>query len=270
MLHSEEHLIWKSLMTSYYISTERLKWSIRFSWITIKKKSLKKLKSTFSVTLLNYLNQSQKIWSLLNDLYNSLYSAIKAWFKLQICKQKNHCFQEYYAEFLNIVIKYNNFNNKILKTTFIQDFFNEIWLLMTFKLIKFMTEVYLMNKFYIWIHNWIVSVEYTSFFSSTSDYQQFWNSNNLCFFTFYYPSTTFATTSAIKSVTSLALSTAVVLTVINNHALSTFSSHVQSPLNETKKQCYCDNNLCFYCNESDHWLNNCLQKHTICINEIIF
>ena len=55
----------------------------------------------------------------MNDLYDSLYSAMKAQFKLQACKQKNCCFQEYYAEFLGIVIKHNNFNDEILKTIFI-------------------------------------------------------------------------------------------------------------------------------------------------------
>lgn len=51
---------------------------------------------------------------------------MKAWFKLQTCKQKNHCFQEYYAEFLSIAIKYNNFNDETFKIIFIQDLVNEI------------------------------------------------------------------------------------------------------------------------------------------------
>ena len=97
---------------------------------------------------LNHLNQSQKVWSLLNDLYDFSYSAMKAQFKLQACKQKNHHFQEYYAEFLSIAIKHNNFDNETLKTTFIQGLFNEIQLLVTLKLIKLMIEVYFMNKFY--------------------------------------------------------------------------------------------------------------------------
>ena len=121
---------------------------------------------------LNHLAQSQKVWSLLNDLYNSLYSVMKVRFKLQTCKQKNHHFQKYYTEFLSIVIKHNNFDNETLKTTFIQDLFNEIWSLMTPKLTKLMIEAYLMNKFYIWIHDWAVGVEHAFFFSSTSDYQQ--------------------------------------------------------------------------------------------------
>ena len=121
---------------------------------------------------LNHLNWSQEIWFLLNDLYDSLYSVMKTWFKLQACKQKNCCFQEYYTEFLGIAIKHNNFNDETLKTTFIQGFFNEIWLLMTFKLIKLMTEIYFMNKFYTWIYNWAVNVKYVSFFSSTPGYQQ--------------------------------------------------------------------------------------------------
>ena len=97
---------------------------------------------------LNHLDWSQKVWSLLNDLYNSSYSVIKTWFKLQACKQKNHHFQEYYAEFLGIAIKHNNFDNETLKTTFIQDLFNEIQPLMTLKLIKLMIKAYLINKFY--------------------------------------------------------------------------------------------------------------------------
>ena len=80
---------------------------------------------------LDHLNQSQEVWSLLDDLYDSLYSAMKAQFKLQACKQKNHCFQEYYAEFLGIATKHNNFDNETLKTTFIQGLSNEIWLLIT-------------------------------------------------------------------------------------------------------------------------------------------
>ena len=96
---------------------------------------------------------------------------MKVWFKLQVCKQKNCCFQEYYAEFLGIVIKHNNFDDETLKTIFIQGLFNEIWLLMTLKLIKFMTEAYLMDKFYVWIHNWAVGVKHASSFSSISDYQ---------------------------------------------------------------------------------------------------
>ena len=102
---------------------------------------------------LNHLNWSQEVWFLLNDLYNSLYSAMEAQFKLQACKQKNHHFQEYYTEFLGIVTKHNNFDNETLKTIFIQGLFNEIQLLMTLKFIKFMTEAYFMNKFYIWIHD---------------------------------------------------------------------------------------------------------------------
>ena len=206
----------------------------------------------------------------MNDLYDFSYLAMKAQFKLQTCKQKNHCFQKYYVKFLSIVIKYNNFNNEILKTIFIQDLFNEIQLLITFKLIKFMIEAYSMNKFYVWIHNWTVNVKHTSFFSSTSDYQQPQNSNNSHFFTSHYPSTAPATTSAIKSVTSLTLSTAVVPTVTSNHALSTFDSCVWPSLNETKKQHYYDNNLCFYCNKLDYWLGNCLWKCIIHINEIMF
>ena len=78
---------------------------------------------------------------------------MKIRFKLQTCKQKNHCFQKYYAEFLGIAIKYNNFDNEILKTIFIQNLFNEIQSLMIFKLTKLITKVYLINKFYTWIHN---------------------------------------------------------------------------------------------------------------------
>ena len=141
---------------------------------------------------------------------------------------------------------------------------------MTLKLTKLMTEAYSMNKFYIWIHNWAVGVKHTSSFSSTFDYQQFQSSNNTCFFTFYYPSTASATISVIKSVTSSALFTAVVSTVISNHIPTTFDSHVQSSLNKTEKQCCCDNNLCSYYEKSDHWLSNCLWKHIIHINEITF
>ena len=97
---------------------------------------------------------------------------MKIWFKLQICKQKNHCFQEYYAEFLGITIKHNNFDDETLKTIFIQGLSNEIWLLMTLKLIKLIIGAYFMNKFYIWICNWAVSVKHAFSFSSTSDYQQ--------------------------------------------------------------------------------------------------
>ena len=100
---------------------------------------------------LNHLNWSQEVWFLLNDLYNFSYSVMETWFKLQVCKQKNCCFQEYYAEFLDIVIKHNNFNDETFKTIFIQDLFNEIWLLMILKFIKFMTGAYFMNKFYVWI-----------------------------------------------------------------------------------------------------------------------
>ena len=41
---------------------------------------------------LGHLDWPQEVWSLLNDLYDSLYSAMKARFKLQACKQKNCCF----------------------------------------------------------------------------------------------------------------------------------------------------------------------------------
>ena len=74
---------------------------------------------------------------------------MKIRFKLQTCKQKNCCFQKYYAEFLNIVIKHNNFNNETFKIIFIQNFFNEIQLLIIFKFIKFITEIYFIDKFYI-------------------------------------------------------------------------------------------------------------------------
>ena len=195
---------------------------------------------------------------------------MKTQFKLQTYKQKNHHFQEYYAEFLGIVIKHNNFDDETLKTIFIQGLFNEIQLLMTFKLIKLITEAYFMNKFYTWICNQAVSVKHASSFSSMSDYQQSQGSNNPHFFTLCYPLTVSAATPAIKPATSLALSTAVVSTVISNHALSTFGSCVQSSLNKTEKQCCCDNNLCFYCSRSDHWLSNCPQKHTTHINEITF
>ena len=121
---------------------------------------------------LGHLNQSQKVWSLLDDLYNSLYLVMKVWFKLQTCKQKNCHFQEYYAEFLSIVTKHNNFNDETFKTIFIQGLFNEIWLLVTPKLTKLMTEAYLMNKFYTWIHDWAVGVKHVSSFSSTPGYQQ--------------------------------------------------------------------------------------------------
>ena len=33
-----------------------------------------------------HLGQSQDVWSLLNLLYDSSYSAMEAWFKLQACK----------------------------------------------------------------------------------------------------------------------------------------------------------------------------------------
>ena len=158
----------------------------------------------------------------------------------------------------------------MLKTIFIQGLFNEIQLLMTLKLIKFIIETYFINKFYIWICNQTVNMKYASFFSSTSDYQQLWNSNNTHFFTFHYPSTASAVTSVIKSATSPALFTAVVSTIISNYAATTFDSCVQSSLNKVKKQCCCDNNLCFYCRKSDHWLSNCPQRCTIHINEIIF
>ena len=141
---------------------------------------------------------------------------------------------------------------------------------MILKFIKFMIKTYFMNKFYIWICNWVVSVKHASSFSSTFDYQQSQGSNNPCFFTLHYPLTVFTTTSAIKSVTSPALFTAVVPTVISNHASFTFGSCVQSPLNKTEKQHYHNNNLCFYCDKSNHWLNNCFWKHTTCINKITF
>ena len=119
-----------------------------------------------------HLSQSQDVWFLLNSLYDFLYSAMKTGFKLQACKQKNHCFQEYYAEFLSIVIKHNNFNDETFKIIFIQGLSNKIQPLMTLKLIKLMTETYLMNKFYIWIWNWALSVEHASSFSNTTGYQQ--------------------------------------------------------------------------------------------------
>ena len=150
---------------------------------------------------LNHLNQSQKIWFLLNDLYDSLYSVMETQFKLQACKQKNHCFQEYYVEFLGIITKHNNFDNETLKTIFIQGLFNEIWLLVTPKFIKIMTEAYLIDKFYTWIHNWAVDVKHTSSFSSTSGYQQLQSSNNTCFSTPCYPSTAPTTTSVTKPAT---------------------------------------------------------------------
>ena len=115
-----------------------------------------------------------------------------------------------------------------------------------------------------------MSVKHVSFFSSMSDYQQSQNSNNSHFFIFCYPSTAFTITSAIKFIISLTLFTAVVSTIISNHVLFTFDSYVQSLLNKAEKQHYCDNNLCFYCDESDHWLSNCSWKHTIHINEITF
>ena len=133
-----------------------------------------------------------------------------------------------------------------------------------------MTEAYFMNKFYAWIHNQAVGVEHASFFSSMSDYQQFWSSNNIYFFTFYYLSTAPAATSAIKPATSPALFITVVPTVINNYIPITFDSCVWSLLNETKKQCCHNNNLCFYCRGSDHWLSNCPWKCTTHINEIMF
>ena len=113
-------------------------------------------------------------------------------------------------------------------------------------------------------------MEHASFFSSTSGYQQLWGSNNTHFFTPHYPSTVPATTPAIKPATSPALSTAVVPTVISNYIPTTFGSCVWSPLNEIKKQHCHDNNLCFYCRGSDHWLGNCLWKCTTHINEIMF
>ena len=203
-------------------------------------------------------------------LYDSSYSAMKAWFKLQTCKQKNCCFQEYYAEFLSIVIKHNNFNDETLKTTFIQGLSNEIWPLVTLKLTKLMTGAYFMDKFYIWIQDWAVGVEHTSSFSSTSGYQSPWDSNNTHFFTSCYPSTAFAVTSEIKFITSPALFTVVVPTATHNCIPSTSSSYFQPSLNETERNCCCDNNLCFYCRGSDHWLSNCPQKYTTCINEITF
>ena len=102
---------------------------------------------------LGHLDWPQEVWSLLDDLYNSSYSAMEAWFKLQACKQKNCCFQEYYAEFLGIAIKHNNFDDETLKTTFIQGLFNEIRLLVTLKLTKLMIGAYPMDKFYTWIRN---------------------------------------------------------------------------------------------------------------------
>ena len=141
---------------------------------------------------------------------------------------------------------------------------------MTLKFIKLIIKIYFINKFYIWIHNWAVSVKHVSSFSSTSSYQQLWDSNNLCFFTLCYLLTAPATTSAIKFTISPALFTAVVLTTISNHTLPTFNNCVWSSLNETEKQCCCDNNLCFYCKKSNHWLNNCLQKYITHIDEITF
>ena len=175
---------------------------------------------------LGHLNWPQEVWSLLNDLYDSLYSAMEARFKLQACKQKNHHFQEYYAEFLGIATKHNNFNNETLKTTFIQGLSNEIRLLMTPKLTKLMTEAYPMDKFYTWIRNQAVGVEHASSFSSTPGYQQPQNSNHPHFSTPHYPSTAPAATPAIKPATSPALSTAVVPTATGNHIPTTFGSCV--------------------------------------------
>ena len=217
-----------------------------------------------------HLGQPQDVWSLLDSLYNSPYSVMEAQFKLQACKQKNCCFQEYYAEFLSIATKHNNFDNETLKTTFIQGLFNEIWPLMTPKLTKLMTGAYLMDKFYIWIQDWAVGVEHVFSFGSTPDYQQPQGSNNICFFTPYYPSTASAATSEIKLTTSPVLSTAMVPTAICNCILTTPISYFWPLLNKAKRKCHCDNNLCFYCRESDHWLGNCPQKHTTCVNEITF
>ena len=141
---------------------------------------------------------------------------------------------------------------------------------MTLKLTKFMTEAYFINKFYIWIQNWTVSVKYAFSFSSSSSYQQPQGSNNTHFFTFHYPSTASAATSEIKPIISSVLFTAVVSTTTCNYISTISSSYFWISLNESKRNCCCDNNLCFYCRESDYWLSNCLWKCIICVNEITF
>ena len=195
---------------------------------------------------------------------------MEAWFKLQACKQKNCCFQEYYTEFLSIVTKHNNFDNETLKTIFIQGLFNKIQSLMTLKLIKLITKTYFMNKFYIWIWDQAVSVEYVSSFSSTPGYQQLWGSNNTHFFTLHYSLTASAATSEIKFIISPALFTAVVPTATHNCIPTISSSYFWPSLNEAERNHCHDNNLCFYCKGSDHWLSNCFWKCIICINEITF
>ena len=102
-----------------------------------------------------------------------------------------------------------------------------------------------------------MNIKHISSFSSTSDYQQFWNGNNIYFFTFCYSLTASAITSVIKFATSLALSTAVISTITDNYAVTTFGSCIQLLLNEAEKQYYYDNNLCFYCKRLNHWLSNC-------------
>ena len=157
-----------------------------------------------------------------------------------------------YTEFLSIAIKYNNFDDKTLKIIFIQGLFNEIQLLMTLKFIKLMTEAYFINKFYIWIQNWTINVKHASSFSSTSDYQQLWSNNNICFFISCYPLIASAVTSEIKSITSSVLYTAVVSTIIHNYIPTTPNSYFQPSLNEAKKKHCCNNNLYFYYKKLDY------------------
>ena len=108
------------------------------------------------------------------------------------------------------------------------------------------------------------------FFSSTFNYQQLWSSNNINFFIFCYLSTVSAVTSVIKSITNLVLFTVMIFLVISNYILIIFNSCIWSLLNETEKQYYYNNKLCFYCRISDYWLNNCLWKCITHINEIMF
>ena len=153
---------------------------------------------------------------------------------------------------MSIVTKHNNFNDETLKIIFIQGLFNKIWSLMTLKLIKLMIEAYSINKFYIWIWNQAVNVEYISSFSSTPGYQSSQGSKNIYFFTSHYSSTVFIIISEIKFITSPALFTAVIPTAICNYIPTISNSYFQSSLNKVERNHYHDNNLCFYCRELNH------------------
>ena len=57
---------------------------------------------------------------------------MEAQFKLQTCKQKNRCFQEYYAEFLGIATKHNNFDNETLNCLARARFFTKLDIISAF------------------------------------------------------------------------------------------------------------------------------------------